>query len=143
MTSSIYVIKRCSQHHLHWNTRIKDKILESLFPVYKQELEKCIDHLMELDAIPTFGSFDSSVFESSVWKQIVFANASEILSSQLKIARNRRYKSYKKNLCKGEGIWEIFKVCLKKVFRTESQTNSQIQIFQKTRNKECQYSSGF
>ena len=114
MTSSIYVIKRCSQHHLHWNTRIKDKTLESLFPVYKQELERCIDHLMELDFIPTFGSFNESVFESSVWKQIVFNNASEILRSQLKKASARRYKSYKKTYAKAKSSGKFLKFVSKK-----------------------------
>ena len=107
-------MKRCSQHHLYWNTRIKDKTLESLFPVYKQELEKCIDHLMDLDSIPTFGSVDSSVFESSVWKQIVFVNASEILRSQLKKASNRRFKSYKKTYAKAKESGKFLKFVSKK-----------------------------
>ena len=114
MTSSIYVIKRCSQHHIRWNTKIKDKTLESLFPVYKQELERCIDHLMELDFIPTFGSFNESVFESSVWKQIVFNNASEILRSQLKKASARRYKSYKKTYAKAKSSGKFLKFVSKK-----------------------------
>ena len=114
MTSSIYVIKRCSQHHLHWNTEIKDKTLESLFPVYKQELEKCIDHLMDLDSIPTFGTFNESVFESFTWKQIVFNNSSQILRSQIKRARNRRFKSYKKTYAKAKESGKFLKFVSKK-----------------------------
>lgn len=93
MTDSIY---RCSNHTLRWNTKTKNTELYNLFRIYKQELERCMCELLELDMIPKMGSVESDIIQHSAWKQIVFVNASEIIRSQLKQASKRRFKTYKK-----------------------------------------------
>ena len=87
---------RTSKHILKYQTKHKNNLLDELFYVYLNDINICIDSIINNNGIiPKFGS-SNGIIQHSRWKQIVYKNASEIIRSQLKQAEKRRYNIYKK-----------------------------------------------
>lgn len=93
-------ITRQSQHSLKFSTTGKRESLERLFTDYKDQLQFYID-LIWTEQLPlkTFLSskdLPEHLFSFASWKQICYQNASQIVRSNLKKNRERRFKKYKK-----------------------------------------------
>jgi len=107
---------RTSKHILKYQTNSKTSNVEKLFEDYKLCLEFYINLILQ-EKLP-LNKFLSSkllpniIISNSIWKQVVYKNASEIIKSCLRRHNNLRFKRYQK-------VYHYFK----KTNRLESFTN--------------------
>ena len=91
---------KSSQHILKFSNKDKLNYLDRLFKDYKIDLQFYVDQIL-------LGNYSCSKFLSSKdisphiiyhsqWKQIIFKQAAEIVRSNIKYQKNKRYRRYKK-----------------------------------------------
>jgi len=99
---------RSSKHILKYQTQTKTSVLDQIFQDYKELVESYIV-LIKRKVLPLKTNLsskelpDSSKIKHSQWKQIAYANASEIVRSTLKKVSSKTFSKYKK----------IYSKCLK------------------------------
>ena len=90
---------RSSKHILKYSNKEKLLQLEQLFEDYFHDLEICIQYILDNKITSKFQSkieIENCILTHSQWKQILFKQASEIVSSNIKFQLDRRYRRYKK-----------------------------------------------
>ncbi len=94
------IIKRSSTHILKFSNKNKIEQLEQVFEDYKTDLIFYIEQILkqkpDLNSAKFFESVSSNIIIHSRWKQIIHKQASEIIRSNIRYARNKRYSRYKK-----------------------------------------------
>ena len=105
---------RSSKHILKYSNKNKLCSLEELFSDYEQDLKFYISLILS-NKLPSRNNLTSknlpnNKISHSQWKQIVYKNASEIVRSNLKYAKNKVYNRYKKIYfkCKEKDICKNF-----------------------------------
>jgi IS605 OrfB family transposase len=91
---------RRSKHILKFSNKSKLDVLDSIYSNCKLQLETYIDQIIsgkqELTKMITSKLLSSEFIEHSIWKQMCYIQASQIIRSQTKKSNNDRFKSYRK-----------------------------------------------
>lgn len=91
---------RTSKHILKYQTQVKSKWLEKLYDDFLSEVQRYVDDIcsgkITLQRLMSTKDLESDVFDHSIWRSIAYKQASEIVRSQSRQAKNRRFKRYKK-----------------------------------------------
>ena len=91
---------RSSQHILKFSNQFKLQYIEQLYTDYEKDLKFYINLILSnklpFKSLLSSKSLPTNIIAHSQWKQIIYKNASEIIRSNIKAIKNKRYQSYKK-----------------------------------------------
>jgi len=100
ITKTSKTMIRSSRHILKYQTQSKTNYLDQLWSDYEQDLKFYLDLILTkklpLKTNLTSKELPPNIIKHSQWRQVIYKSASEIIRSQIKIAKEERFKKYKK-----------------------------------------------